>query len=139
MGDSAEAHAALGRLYLATGQHSEAGAELEFAVRLNYRDVDLTLRLIWLQSTSGQDSARNGQQAVALAKQIQAAMTTDDPLILDVIAAAHAEAGDFPTAIKVARRALEVIDSNRSRLRAKIEQRLELYFKSQPFREAVGD
>jgi tetratricopeptide (TPR) repeat protein len=137
--DSAEAHSALGRLLLATRRHGEAAAALESALQLNPRDADSILRLAWLRATSWDEQARNGPRALALARQLLDAANTDDPLILDVVAAAYAEAGDFDSAVKTARRALEVIEADQPRLRHKIEQRLRLYLQSQPFRDRPGN
>ena len=117
------------------GRPASAAALYRAALRRNPDSVEALNNLAWLLSTHADDAIRNGSQAVELAQ--QAAQLTDfaDPRILDTLAAAHAEAGQFEFAAKVARQALELSRSQgRLSLANKIEQRLQLFTDQKPFR-----
>ena len=55
--------------------------------------------------------------------------------ILDALAAAYAESGQFPAAIKTAEAAADLAATGQTGMAAEIRQRLALYRKSQSFRE----
>ena len=59
----------------------------------------------WLLATNPNASFRNGAEAVALAKRAVELSGGSEPMFLDTVAAAYAEAGRFPEALRTARQA----------------------------------
>jgi hypothetical protein len=86
------------------------------------------LKLAWYLSTI--PNQHPTEIAIQLARR---AARTRSPQALDVLAAAYANAGDFANARATARQALELL-KNDSQTRKEIEQRLDLYEKSRPYR-----
>ena len=57
----------------------------------------------WVMATAELAAVRNGSEAVAFAERAKQLAGGHDPVILDTLAAAYAEAGRFPEAIEAAR------------------------------------
>lgn len=88
-----------------------------------------TLRqLAWLLATCPDDSVRDGARALGLAR--RAVLLHEDAHALDVLAAAHAECGEFPEACMRAEEALAMGPADVTALQA----RLELYQTAKPYR-----
>jgi tetratricopeptide (TPR) repeat protein len=60
----------------------------------------------WQLAASPKASIRNGARALALARQMDRLAGGNNPVILDTLAAAYAETGQFTEAVDVAQRAL---------------------------------
>ena len=101
----------------------------------------------WLRATSQSASFRNGTQAVADAKRACDEATWSEPAYIDTLAAAHAEAGDFDSAIRFEQQAmkrahegtLDIKDPERRRAfherqMARYQRRLAAYQRGQPWR-----
>jgi Flp pilus assembly protein TadD len=93
--------------------------------------------LAWLLATSSETRIRDGARAVELAERAVHLERGDHPIIIATLAAAYAEAGRFPDAVKTARRALDLAFGSRNTdLADAIKAQLELYEASIPSREA---
>jgi tetratricopeptide (TPR) repeat protein len=101
----------------------------------------------WLRATCPNASFRNGRQAVADAKSACGEASWSEPSYIDTLAAAHAEAGDFDSAIQFEQRAIKRIreetwaikDPERRRAFherqvARYQRRLAAYERHQPWR-----
>ncbi|NQV22803.1 MAG: tetratricopeptide repeat protein [Rhodopirellula sp.] len=86
----------------------------------------------WLLATTPNVSHRNGRQAVEFATKACELTGYQQADIMDTLAAAHAEAGQFEQAVSVAKGALKIADENE---KAAIKQRLALYEAGQPYRQ----
>jgi Flp pilus assembly protein TadD len=93
-----------------------------------------TARQAWLLATRADAANRNGPLAVLQAQIAQQALPEPDAEVLDALAAAYAETGRFPDAVAAAKQALALSSVEQKEDR---EKRLQLYEKSQPFREAT--
>ncbi len=134
--EHAAAHYNLAKALALTGGAVEARRHFERAVGID-PDRPATLRdAAWLLATWPDPQVRDGQQAVRLAERAAALTLERDPAVLDVLAAAYAEAGDFDRARRTAGRAAALAEGE---LAAAIETRLELYRVDRPFRVTGGD
>lgn len=86
-------------------------------------------------ATSRKAEFRDGIEAVRLAKKAGELTNYENPEILDVLAAAYAEMGDFAEAVNTAQRAIDLcVSLGKSRLARDITNREQLYRKGEPYR-----
>ena len=93
------------------GKYAESLKEFDYLVSLHPRNVTLARVLsdrAWLRATCPNASFRNGQQAVKDAKAACSIMVWKDEHMIDTLAAAYAETGDFNSAVQYASQALAV-------------------------------
>src|SRR5216110_3153032 len=93
------------------GQYAEALKEFDYLVSLHPRNVTLARALsdrAWFRATCPNASFRNGQQAVKDAKAACSIMMWKDEHMIDTLAVAYAETGDFSSAVQYAAQALAV-------------------------------
>jgi len=84
--------------------------------------------LAWLLATAGDKSLRDGPQAVRLAERAQRLTNGSDANILDTLAAAYAEVGDFASAVRTARSALQVAEAqSNTDLAGLVRREIKLY------------
>ncbi len=93
------------------GKYAEALKEFNYLVSIRPRSVTLARVLsnrAWFQATCPNASFRNGQQAIKDAKAACSIMAWKDEDMIDTLAAAYAETGDFDSAARYAAQALAV-------------------------------
>src|SRR5437763_4225341 len=93
------------------GKCAEALKEFDYLVSLHPRNVTLARALsdrAWFRATCPNASFRNGQQAVKDAKAACSIMIWKDEHMIDTLAVAYAETGDFNSAVQYAAQALAV-------------------------------
>lgn len=135
--DSAETHHRVATLWLAQGQAEQALAHWREAVRLQPDHVPLLLQVAWALATSPEAAVRNGGHAVALAERAAQLVRTPTPAVLDVLAAAYAEAGRFSEAAQRVQQALALIPEQTNAAAADaLRNRLKLYQAGSAFRES---
>lgn len=106
-------------------------------------DKHLLNNLAWVLSTSPFDELRDGQKAIELATRAAEASEFSEAYILSTLASAYAESGDFDSAIKWIKEAIEVNKKDREQEETKrnLEQKDSLqneydhYLRNEPFRE----
>ena len=132
----AEAHYHLALVFVARKEMEEALKQYREAVRAK-PDWDVALNnLAWLLATHADARFRSGAEALRLAQHAAQLAKHEDAETLDTLAAAYAEAGRFPEAVKTARRAVELAQSaDQKELTGQIQVRLHLYQSGQPYRE----
>ncbi len=126
---------ALASAYEALGRNSEALAHWRKALAIDSDRVSAKIGAAWLLATARDASLRNGAEAVRLAESARDA-EPDNPEVLDTLAAAYAEDGQFTRASASAAQAIELAEARGNQSLAKaIRARQLLYLKKKPFRE----
>ena len=110
-------------------------AEFREAVRLNPDLAVVKNNLAWLLATHPDAAVRNGSEAVRLAKNLARATSFNQHAVLDTLAAAYAEMGEFELAVQTIRKAIELArSSGQTEVAAEMEERLRLYQENQAYR-----
>jgi tetratricopeptide (TPR) repeat protein len=126
---------ALASAYQALGNWQEALNHWKQAMALDSNRVSAIAGAAWLMATAPDASVRNGTQALSLAKTAIAMSPGEDPDLLDVLAAAYAESGEFDRASAQISRAITVANSRGNKvLAADMRLRQQLYFERKPYR-----
>src|SRR5205807_7589990 len=92
-------------------KYAEASKEFNYLVSLHPRNATLARALsdrAWFLATCPDHSFRNGQQAVKDAKAACSIMVWKDEHMIDTLAVAYAEVGDFNSAVQYVSQALAV-------------------------------
>lgn len=127
----------LGIVLYQHGRSADAMAEWRKVDRERPNNAGLLARMAWLLATDPEAANRNGKEAVSLAERAVRLSGGADPAILDVLAAAQAEAGHFAAAVDAAKKAMALpVAQNNKPLIDGLRARLKLYQASTPFRTA---
>ena len=114
----------------------EAVAEFRQVIRAKPDSIEALNNLSWLLATCGDNSVRNGPEAVRYAKQACRLTDYKQSLFISTLAAAYAEAGHFPQAIGITKRALRLqTPAGETQLAALNRQLLEQYLEGKPFHD----
>lgn len=133
------AHGGLGVALAEAGRSAEAIGPLKEALRLSPSLTPPMRTLAWILCTHPDDAVRNAAEAVRLAERADTLTQHRDPAVLDTLAAAYAESGEFDRAIATAREARELALARRqASLAQDIEARISFYGEGKPFRGAVA-
>jgi tetratricopeptide (TPR) repeat protein len=134
----AEAHVSLGDALDAQGQTAEALAHWRDGLGLQPNDPPALRRVAWVLATSPDAALRDGAEALAFAVRALELSGGKDAQVLDALAAAYAEKGQFANAALTARRAqARAAQENQPALARDIGLRIALYESGQPFRDRV--
>jgi tetratricopeptide (TPR) repeat protein len=121
-----------GAALLKRGDWGEAAADLREAIRLDPKLPNSYKHLAWLQATCPESEYRDGAEAVANATRALELTDWKQSEWLEVLAAAHAEAGNFKEAVRWQQKHL---DQSPPEAEAERHVRLEMYEGEQPFRD----
>ena len=132
----ADVHFTFGQVLLYLGDAPNGLRHFQEAVRLA-PDSPLALNgLAWLLATCPDATVRNGPEAVRLAEHACAVTGRGNPVLLDTLAAAYAEAGRFPEAVNAAQEALALARTAGDEAAVNQAKNLLGFFQSgRPFRE----
>ena len=119
---------------ISIGEHAKARADLEKALELQPEDDGVLNNLAWLLATSPDDALRDGKRAIELATKACEVTEWKEAHIISTLAAGYAETGDFETAKKYSRQAVE-LGSEVDDVKAQLEKELESYEQGKPWRE----
>ncbi len=135
--DNAEFHYNFGTALLQEGQVDEAIRQFQNALALQpaFSEAQKSLaHIAWIMATSADPSERNGAKAVGLAQQTDLLTGGKNPVMAGTLAAAYAEAGNYPEAVAAAKRAIELANQlNTPKMVSVLEGQLKLYQASLPF------
>ncbi len=119
------------------GEFAKAIEDFEKALKMDAREAGPRNGLAWLLATCPDSKFRDGKRAVELAKQACTLTRYKDANMLDTLAAACAEAGEFDEAVKWLEKAREnaafVKESGEDS-----QTRLKLYLDKKPYTAALG-
>lgn len=128
--------AALAEALAAQGQVREAIEMLRQVAWANQKCWLAYDRLAWIYATAPQAQDRQGSEAVRLAESAYNLTGGQQTQVLDTLAAAYAEARQFPRAVATAQRAIAAAQRDGDvRLVARIRARLALYEAGRAYRE----
>jgi tetratricopeptide (TPR) repeat protein len=131
-----DAHYNMGNTLLHLLKPKEAVAEYERAFQLNPKDVEALNNMAWVLATWPDQAGRDGAKAVAWAEKADALTQKRSSVHAATLAAAYAEVGRFPDAIKTAERALQLATDAGDTERAEfISVQMELYRANTPLRD----
>jgi len=102
--------ARLGALLTRLHRYAEARQTLQEGLTHTPADPELMNNLAWLLATCPVDEIRNGAEALRLAEQACRIAGHSNPTLLDTLAAAQAEVGDFPAAVQTLNRAIRLAE-----------------------------
>lgn len=107
------------------------------AVRINPAFVTAQNNLSWISATCADASYRNGKLAVEAGTKACELTDWKDANIIDTLAAAYAELGDFEKAVKYQNMCIEMLDKKIDQ--TGYQERLKLYQAGKPYREAAEE
>jgi tetratricopeptide (TPR) repeat protein len=132
--DDEVAHVSLGIVLARAGRTGEAIGHLQKALQLQPGNPESQNNLAWLLATCPEAPLRDGNKAVALARQANALTGGENPFVLHTLAAALAEAGRFSEALETAQRALALAGAQSdARLAGQLQMEMKLYQTGSPF------
>lgn len=132
---SAMARADLAMAFIAEGKIAEAREQLTVLVGIRPR-VREANNVAWILATAPDESLRNAEEALRLATYACEATENKLPDLLDTLAAAQANAGDFAAAEKTNQAAKRLAsEAGQQGLVAELQKRDALYAAKQPYRD----
>ena len=134
------------RSMIRTQRTNYAGAaqDLQGALNENPNDAEMLNNLAWLRATCPTDDVRNGREAVKLAQKALTMNPNHRYAVVYTLAAAYAEAGDFPKAIQTEKSALMEAQQDRdknsktARMMKEGLERMRLFEQGKPYHHALG-
>jgi protein O-mannosyl-transferase len=132
-----EAKLFLGQLLYERGQPDGALNQWGDILKLQPNYVPALRLFAWVRATSPYPALRNAGEAVAMAERAAALTRGNDPVVLDTLAVAYAEAGRFPEAVRAEQAALmlgERLPAGMIPL-GDMRMRLALFQENKPFHE----
>jgi tetratricopeptide (TPR) repeat protein len=129
--DQPDAYTQRGNIHAERGDFAAAVSDLEKALQLDASRPETYRSLAWLWATCPDGRYRDAEQALAAARQAVQLAPPDDSFMLEALAAAHANAGQFGEAVQVQQQALAAAPPE---FAPSLEQRLVLYQQRKAFR-----
>jgi tetratricopeptide (TPR) repeat protein len=126
----------LGKVFANQGRINEAILNYRKALHFRPQMTAALYNLTWILACHEDEKYRNGQEAVSLAKKLCRIARYKQPLALDVLAAAYAEAGRFDEAVFTGKKALKLaLDQGLEDLSLGLRKKLRLYKAERPYRQ----
>jgi len=124
------------KLNMELGRRSEGIALMERALLLQPLDSAIANDLAWMLATASESDLRDGNRALKLAQMALDQSGGKDPSILDTLAAAYAETGEFVKALECARHGLIFAESSGDKnLEVRLKKEIVLYESGKPLRD----
>ncbi|HXI68992.1 MAG TPA: tetratricopeptide repeat protein [Verrucomicrobiae bacterium] len=135
----ASPHLELGKMLLKQGRDPEAVEQFRTAVQLDPENFQILAYVAHVLAASEDPKVRDGKSALELATRANVLTGGEQPLVLDALAMACAETGDFTNAMEAGQVAARLAAQAKLKDLAMIQRRLELYQNHQPWRESFRD
>lgn len=132
--DNPEYLANRGEAMRSVGQWEQAAADFGRAIKLAPQYGRAYQSVAWLMATCPDQAYRNAELAVRAARKSIELDGDQDYIVLDTLAAAYANNGEFDKAQNALRRAIELAPPDNA---APLRERLELYRAGRPFRQSA--
>ena len=127
-----------GVAYSAKSDYERAVRDYNKVIKLDPDSAWVCNNLAWILATCPEPRIRDGAEAVRLAERGCGLTDNRAPELLDTLAAAYAELGQFDRAVKTAEKAIQlVLAPGKEKLAKDIESRLKLYKAKRPFRTSA--
>ena len=133
---NAVVYAQRGNVHAEQGDYRRAIADFRQALSIDVQSAEAHRSLAWLLATCPDQSYRNPRQALASAERAAQLAAPGDPFVLDSLAAAHANAGQFDRAVRYQQEAIVNVPGD---FAGPFQERLALYQQRRPFRNGAGD
>jgi tetratricopeptide (TPR) repeat protein len=131
-----DAHAYLGTALAMKGDKAGALKHWETVLREDPDNLRVLSDTAWLLSTAPDPSLRNGNEAIRLANRAVELTQAREPMLLGTLAAAYAEAGEFPKAVETEQRATALArEQGKARLAGLLDARLATFQAGSPLRD----
>jgi tetratricopeptide (TPR) repeat protein len=121
------------KIFRTQRKYQPVADDIEQLVRLKAVTAEELNEIAWRYSTHPDATLRNGKKAVQLATQACEMTDFEDYRIVDTLAAAYAESGDFASAESYQQQAIDQLTDYYQR--QDCEARLRMYRLKQPYRE----
>lgn len=132
----AAAYARKGDVESAGADYKEALARLEKQIAAKPKDISALNALAWFLATTTEDKVRNGRRAAEVARRACELTEYKDWQIIDTLAAACAESGEFDEAQKWQQKAVDLVGTAVSqKVREELVSRMEQYRTKKPIHE----
>jgi tetratricopeptide (TPR) repeat protein len=132
--DNADIQNNLGTILFQKGQLDQAIAHYQKAHEINPQDLKASANLAWALATSPQTPTLKAI-AIKLAQQVNQMTGGANPIVLQILAAAYAQTGQYSEAMQTAERSLQLANAaNNPALAAALRTEIDLYRKGFPYR-----
>ena len=136
--NSERLHVTRARALVAAGRRAEGKDELRAALRLSPGFSPAATLLIAMLATSADTSPAEAEEALDLARDLSLQGGGRDPNLLDLLAAAQAQAGQYAEAVQTAELAIRLADAGGQKAVSRvIAGRLAFYKAGRPYRAAT--
>jgi Flp pilus assembly protein TadD len=137
--DGATMRMQLGMALAKKSRMKEAVVQWVEVAKLCPNDVLLLNNIAALLATSPDDSVRNGKEAVRFATQAVELTGWHEPVVIDTLGMAYAEAGDFSEAARLTQMAANLAtQQNQPKMAEAFKRKIKLYESGIPIREKTG-
>ena len=131
----ASLYAQRGEMYYRTHDYATAMADWNKALELKHDDSGTYNQIAWLLATCPDSKVRNGKKAIEFATKSCELNEWKEGEVIDTLAAAYAEAGDFKRAAEFETKAIALMKPGSDTMK-EASARLELYEHRRPYRSA---
>ncbi len=136
MPGSADAHYYLGKALVLAGHVADGLDQWKQALRNQPDSLQVLNDMAWVLATSRDDSLRNGEEALPLARHAAQLTSEQEPAILGTLSAVYAEMGQFDKAIELGQRAADLAtQQSKTALAQNLTERLALFRSKTPIRQ----
>jgi tetratricopeptide (TPR) repeat protein len=124
-----------GQREMGEGDYATARRHLESALKIAPHNPQYLNDVAWLEAACPEAGLRDGRRAVALATEACQLTQWRSPALIDTLAAAYAESGQFDKAVRMQQKATDLAPP---REREDYRGRLKVYQESKPYRFIKG-